>query len=159
VRQRIEAVFISWYTGYWTQQWIAVKVSWYQLQQDEGEPAPEEREASYLQEQFSAQVPEPLSSFVDPHTVMQDATVSYLRELKGALDPLPVRYHIPATAFKVPLSPFVLDPPALFRARRLLCAVPPGLPRGVSLRTLRHMAGICRAKDGEPGPPCEERKV
>ncbi len=99
VRQRIETVFIPWYTAYWTQQWIAVKVSWYQLQQDEGEPTPEERLVSYLQEQFYTQVLEPVSGFVDPHTVMQDATVSYLRELKGALDPLPASYHIPVAAF------------------------------------------------------------
>ncbi len=99
VRQRTTAVFIPWYTGYWTQQWIAVKVSWYQLQQDEGEPAPEERLVSYLQEQFYTQVLEPVSSFVDPHTVMEHATLSYLRELKDALDPLPARYRIPVAAF------------------------------------------------------------
>lgn len=99
VRQRIETVFIPWYTGYWTQQWIAIKVSWYELQEDEGEPAAEERLVSYLQEQFYMQVLEPVSSFVDPHTVMQDATVSYLRELKGMIDPLPARYQVPVAAF------------------------------------------------------------
>lgn len=100
VRQRTEAVFIPWYTGYWTQQWIAIKVSWYQLQDDEGENSPEERLVSYLQEQFNAQVLEPVSSFVDPQTVMEQVTVSYLRELKSALDPLPARYHIPVVAFR-----------------------------------------------------------
>jgi len=99
VRQRIEAVFIPWYSDYWTQQWIAIKVSWYQLQEDEGEPSPEERLASYLQEQFNTQVLEPVSSFVDPNTVMEQATIRYLRELKAALDPLPARYHVPAAAF------------------------------------------------------------
>jgi len=99
VRQRTEAVFIPWYTGYWTQQWIAIKVSWYQLQDDEGEATPEARLVSYLQEQFNTQVLEPVSSFVDPQTVMEQATVSYLRELKGKLDPLPARYHVPVAAF------------------------------------------------------------
>jgi hypothetical protein len=99
VRQRTEAVFIPWYSGYWTQQWIAIKVSWYQLQGSEGEAEPEERLVSYLQEQFYTRVLEPVSSFVDPHTVMEHATVSYLRELKDALDPLPARYRIPVAAF------------------------------------------------------------
>ena len=99
VRQRTEEVFIPWYTGYWTQQWIAIKVTWYQLNEDEGEPDPEERLSSYLQEQFYTQVLEPVSSFVDPHVVMEHATTSYLRELKDALDPLPARYQIPVAAF------------------------------------------------------------
>jgi hypothetical protein len=99
VRQRATAVFIPWYTGYWTQQWITVKVSWYKLQQDEGETTPEERLVSYLQEQFYTQVLEPVSSFVDPYSVMEDATLSYLRDLKDALAPLPARYRIPVAAF------------------------------------------------------------
>ncbi len=99
VRQLTEDVFIPWYTSYWTQQWISIKISWYELNEDEGEPAPEERLAGYLQEQFYAQVLEPVSSFVDPDTVMEHATASYLRELKAALDPLPARYHIPVEEF------------------------------------------------------------
>jgi len=99
VRQRIEDVFIPWYTSYWTQQWISIKVSWYQLNEDEGEPAAEERLAGYLQQQFYTQVLEPVSSFVDPDTVMEHATASYLRELKAGLDPLPARYQIPVAEF------------------------------------------------------------
>jgi hypothetical protein len=100
VRQLTEEVFIPWYTGYWTQQWIAIKVSWYQLQDSGEEDEPEERLVSYLQEQFYTQVLEPVNSFVDPHTVMEDATINYLRELKDALDPLPARYQVPVEAYK-----------------------------------------------------------
>jgi hypothetical protein len=101
VRERIETVFIPWYSGYWTQQWIAIKVSWYQLQDDEDEEDDEadERLASYLQEQFYTQVLEPVSGFVDPYTVMDDTTVEYLRGLKAELDPLPARYHVPVGIF------------------------------------------------------------
>jgi hypothetical protein len=99
VRQRTEEVFIPWYTGYWTQQWIGIKVSWYQLNGGEGEDDPEERLSSYLQEQFYTQVLEPVSRFVDPHVVMEHATISYLRELKDALDPLPVSYQVPVAEF------------------------------------------------------------
>lgn len=100
VRQRTEEVFIPWYTGYWTQQWLSVKVSWYKLQSDEGEVAPEERLVNYLQEQFYNQVLEPVSSFVDPHTVMEHTTTGYLRELQDAIAPLPARYHIPPELFR-----------------------------------------------------------
>jgi hypothetical protein len=99
VRQRTEAVFIPWYTGYWTQQWLAIKVSWYKLHSDAGESSPEERLVNYLQEQFYEQVLEPVSSFVDPHTVMEHTTSSYLRELKDTIAPLPARYHIPPELF------------------------------------------------------------
>jgi hypothetical protein len=99
VRQRTEQVFIPWYTGYWTQQWIAIKVSWYQLNGGEGEAEAEGRLAGYLQEQFYTQVLEPVSRFVDPDTVMEHVTASYLRELRGALDPLPASYHIPVAEF------------------------------------------------------------
>jgi len=99
VRQRIDEVFIPWYGSYWTQQWIAYKVTWYTLQYDEGEATPEERLVSYLQEQFYEQVLEPVSSFVDPHAVMEDAAAAYLWELKGRLDQLPLEYRIPVAAF------------------------------------------------------------
>jgi hypothetical protein len=37
VRQRTEADFIPWYTGYWTQQWLAIKVAWYKLSGGDGD--------------------------------------------------------------------------------------------------------------------------
>jgi hypothetical protein len=99
VRQRTYGVFIPWYSSYGTQQWISTKVAWYKLMDSEGEATPEERLVSYLQEQFYEQVLTPVSSFVDPQTVMEDTAVYYLRELKGQLDRLPLEYHIPVAAF------------------------------------------------------------
>ena len=99
VRKLTEDVFIPWYSSYWTQQWIATKVAWYKLQYTEGKAIPEERLVSYLQEQFTAQVLEPVSSFVDPYIVMQETTAGYLRDLKDRLDPLPFDFRIPVAAF------------------------------------------------------------
>ena len=99
VRQRIEDVFIPWYSSYWTQQWIATRVAWYKLQYTEGEDTPEERLVSFLQEQFYTQVLEPVSSFVDPYIVMEETTAGYLRELNALLDPLPLEYRIAVAAF------------------------------------------------------------
>jgi len=98
VRQRIDEDFIPWYSGYGTQQWIAAKVVAFKLLYDEGEDTPEERLASYLQEQFYELVLEPVSGFVDPRTVMEDAAAEYLRELGKRLDRLPSAYGVPAAA-------------------------------------------------------------
>lgn len=98
VRQRIDEDFIPWYSGYGIQQWIAAKVVAFKLLYTEGEATPEEQLASYLQEQFYEQVLEPVSGFVDPQTVMQDAGVNYLRELGKRLDRLPSAYDVPAAA-------------------------------------------------------------
>ena len=99
VQQRIEDVFIPWYSSYGTQQWIDTKVAWYKLWYTEGEATPEEQLVGYLQEQFYEQVLEPVRSFVDPHVVMADAADSYLRELEYRLDKLPLEYRIPVPAF------------------------------------------------------------
>jgi hypothetical protein len=99
VRRRTEEVFIPWYSGYGTQQWIATKVAWYRLMYTESGATPEERLVSYLQEQFYEQVLGPVSSLVDPQTVMEDTAVYYLRELKGQIDRLPLEYHVPVAAF------------------------------------------------------------
>jgi len=48
VHKRTEADFIPWFTGYWTQQWLAIKVAWYVLSTGT-EPAAK-RLAIYLQE-------------------------------------------------------------------------------------------------------------
>lgn len=99
VRQLTDEVFIPWYSSYWTQQWIATRVAWYKLLYTQGEATPEERLVGYLQEQFYEQVLEPVSSFVDPQAVMEDAAAGYLQELKGRLVQLPLEFNVPAAAF------------------------------------------------------------
>jgi hypothetical protein len=100
VRRRIEEVFIPWYSSYGIQQWMTAKVVAFKLLYTEGEATPEERLVSYLQEQFYEQVLEPVSSFVDPQTVMEDAAINYLRELRERLDRLPSEYDVPAAALR-----------------------------------------------------------
>ena len=100
VHQRIEEDFIPWYSSYGIQQWIATKVVAFELLYTEGESTPEERLVSYLQEQFYEQVLEPVSRYVDPQTVMEEAAVNYLRELSARLDRLPSAYDVPAFAVR-----------------------------------------------------------
>lgn len=99
VRMRTESVFIPWYSSYWTQQWIASRVALYKIQYSEGEPTPEERLTQYLQNQYYKKVLEPVSDFIDPNTVMKDATDLYLRELKKRVEQLPYEYQIPVDEF------------------------------------------------------------
>ncbi len=40
VQKRTESDFIPWFTGYWTQQWLAIKVAWYKLSAEEGRIRP-----------------------------------------------------------------------------------------------------------------------
>jgi hypothetical protein len=61
VRQRTEADFIPWYTGYWTQQWLAIKVAWYKMSAGQEEDPAVERLAAYLQEQYQEQVLGPVA--------------------------------------------------------------------------------------------------
>ena len=46
-----EADFIPWFTGYWTQQWLAIKVAWYKLGGSDGVDPAVQQLARYLQEQ------------------------------------------------------------------------------------------------------------
>lgn len=100
VRRYAEEAFIPWYTGYWTQQWITIKVAWYQMQHAEGEPTPEARLTAYLQREFFEQVLQPASEHVDPLDVMQESSNDFLRELGRELDHLPPAFDIAPAAFE-----------------------------------------------------------
>ena len=79
-----EEAFIPWFTGYWTQQWLAVKVAWYKLGGDGVDPAVQ-RLAAYLQEQYREQVLEPVAEEVDPDVVRVEATRLYVERLAVGL--------------------------------------------------------------------------
>jgi hypothetical protein len=153
VRKRTEEVFIPWYSTYGTQQWIATKVAWYKLMYTEGEATPEERLVSYLQEQFYEQVLKPVSSFIDPGTVMEDTAVYYLRELKGRIDHLPLEYHIPVAAFNqhlesIPAIVAKLEKASLYQV--LQAADLPASPAYDAL--LEEIAAVNNATNLTPSP-------
>ncbi|WP_313953506.1 hypothetical protein [Accumulibacter sp.] len=104
VRQRSDEEFIPWYTAYWTQQWLAIKVAWYKLGGGEGENPAARRLAAYLQEQFRERVLEPVAAEIDPGEVMQQTTTLYVRLLVEQLQGLPRRYAIPAAQFEARLK-------------------------------------------------------
>ena len=156
VRWRIDEFFIPWYSSYWTQQWIISKVAWYKLQHAEGEATPEERLISYLQEQFYEQVLEPVSSFVDPHAVMEDAAAAYLFELTVQLDQLPLEHRIPVATFNQHLEsiPAIVVQTGLLQDASLYevlhTADLPALPAYVAL--LRQIVAVNGTTGTTPSP-------
>jgi len=78
VQQRTESDFIPWFTGYWTQQWLTLKVAWYKLDSGEGREPAEKRLALYLQEQYHARVIEPVAEQINPEGIRDRACELYL---------------------------------------------------------------------------------
>ena len=99
-----EAEFIPWFTGYWTQQWLALKVAWYQLGSGEGINPAVQRLAKYLQTQYREQVLVPVSKEVNPDVVRVEATRRYAEWLGQSLHDLPQRHGVPSDQFDAHLA-------------------------------------------------------
>ncbi len=99
VHQRSDADFIPWFTGYWTQQWLAVKVAWYKLSSGEGMDPAARQLAIYLQDQYKTRVLDPVAKEVDPDVVRVSATTLYIRLLDEQVQGIPRRYGIPPEQF------------------------------------------------------------
>ena len=115
VARRSEADFIPWFSGYLTQQWLTVKLAWYQLNADNGNNPPTARLAAYLQEQYHERVLAPAAKDVDPAALVAQATALYVRQLGSRLDPIARRYGIPQPQFQQRLKAIpaiALGPPA-----------------------------------------------
>jgi len=99
VHQRSDADFIPWFTGYWTQQWLAVKAAWYKLNSGEGMDPAARQLAIYLQDQYKTRVLDPVAKEVDPDVVRVSATTLYIRLLDEQVQGIPRRYGIPPEQF------------------------------------------------------------
>jgi hypothetical protein len=99
-----EADFIPWFTGFWTQQWLAVKVAWYKLGGGENVDPAVQRLAKYLQEQYHERVLAPVAEEVNPDTVRVQATNLYVQRLGQSLIDLPQRHRVPLDQFETRLA-------------------------------------------------------
>jgi hypothetical protein len=99
VHKRTEADFIPWFTDYWTQQWLAIKVAWYKLSAGEGTDPTVKRLAAYLQEQYHDRVLAPVAKEIDPDVVREQATKLYVQFLGKQLQEIPRRYGVPSDQF------------------------------------------------------------
>lgn len=85
VHQHTEADFIPWFTSYWTQKGLAVRMAWYKLNTGEGTASAMERLVAYLQRQYHDQVLQPVAQEIDLNLVREQATKLYVRELSKQL--------------------------------------------------------------------------
>ena len=100
VAERNEADFIPWFTGYWTQQWLSIKVAWYKLGSGEEKDRATNRLAAYLQEQYHDRVLEPVAREIDPAVVRGQATKLYVQLLGEQLEGIPRRHGVPVDQFE-----------------------------------------------------------
>jgi hypothetical protein len=96
VYQRTDTDFIPWFTSYWTQKWLGIKMAWYTLDTDKGRDAAPKRLAKYLDEQYRDRVLYPARQEIDPYQVRGEATRIYLQVLGDQLREIPRRDHVPA---------------------------------------------------------------
>ncbi|CAD5201139.1 hypothetical protein [Pseudomonas sp. FEN] len=152
IYQQTDEKFIPWFDGYWTQEWLSIKVGWYRLN-DNGQPDPSaKRLASYLQEQYRARVLAPVALEIDPDAIMDQAAQFYLEQLAKQLALIAQRYGVPADQLDQHIKqiPAIsLAPPAdhsvsLYQA--LHAAPLAKLPAYVALNARIHAAG--GASDG-----------
>ncbi|WP_158456863.1 hypothetical protein [Pseudomonas fluorescens] len=95
VYERTEVEFIPWFSSYWTQEWLAVKVSWYAASAEGETDSSARRLAVYLQEQYREQVLEPVAVEIDPEAIRANAIGYYLRQLNQQVQVIALRHRIP----------------------------------------------------------------
>ncbi len=158
VQARTESDFIPWFTGYWTQQWLAIKVAWYKLGAEEGTDPAVDRLAAYLQEQYDERVLEPVAREIDPDAVRGEATMLYIQILGEQLPVIQRRYDVPQAQFDRRLRnipAIALAPPPAHSASlyQIVHAAPvEGLPAYAAL-----IARFSKAAGGAGGGPPEAR--
>lgn len=148
VRQRTESDFIPWFTSYWVQQWIALKVAWYKLDAGEEADLPVNQLAAYLQEQYNDRVLAPVAREIDPDVLRTRTTVLYVQLLGEQIRGIQLRYGLPADQFDrhlMAIPAITLAPPQTNNASlyQIVHADPlAGLPAYRALNaTIRNAAG------------------
>jgi hypothetical protein len=115
VRERTDAEFIPWLTGYWAQQWLSLRLTWYRMNDESGDPdAAIDRLSDYLREQYHARVIEPVAEVIHPGQIMDRSTTRYVQALGVEVYALPARYGLPQDQFEHWLAgiPAITGPPA-----------------------------------------------
>ncbi len=148
VRQHVESDFIPWFTSYWIQQWLAVKVAWYKLGAGEEAELPVNRLAAYLQQQYNDRVLVPVASEIDPDVIRTRTTALYVQLLGEQIKGIQLRHGLPTAKFDqhlMAMPVITLAPPMTNNASlyQLVHADPiTGLPAYLALNArIRNAAG------------------
>jgi hypothetical protein len=115
VYEQTEEKFIPWFSSYWTQEWLSMKVSWYTLSAGGEQDASTKRLADYLLAEYQKQVLAPVAVEIDPDAILAQATAFYAQTLAQQLQVIAQRHGIPMAQLngriqKVPA--IALGPPA-----------------------------------------------
>jgi hypothetical protein len=100
VRQYSETAFIPWYTSYWTQEWLAIKLALHGPEDDATGEAAVQHLARHLEQEFAARVLEPASEDSGPAEISRRATAIYLSGLQTAISTSGKRHRIPEAALR-----------------------------------------------------------
>jgi hypothetical protein len=95
VYQLTEENFIPWFSSYWTQEWLSMKVSWYTISAKGEQDASAKRLAAYLLEQYQQRVLAPVAVEIDPDAILGQATAFYVDILQEELQKISQRHGVP----------------------------------------------------------------
>lgn len=95
VYQLTEENFIPWFSSYWTQEWLSVKVSWYSLSAKGEQDASVKRLAAYLLEEYQQRVLAPVAVEIDPDQILSLAMAFYVDILQEELQRISQRHGVP----------------------------------------------------------------
>ena len=95
VYQQTEENFIPWFSSYWTQEWLSMKVSWYTMSAGGEQDASARRLADYLLEQYRERVLAPVAVEIDPDAILGETTAYYVQLLHQQMQVIAQRHGVP----------------------------------------------------------------
>ena len=95
VYEQTEEKFIPWFSSYWTQEWLSMKVSWYTVSAGGEQDASSKRLAAYLLEQYQERVLAPVALEIDPDAILAQSTAFYAQLMAQQMPVIAQRYGVP----------------------------------------------------------------
>ncbi|WLH33501.1 hypothetical protein PSH79_16340 [Pseudomonas sp. FP2196] len=115
VYQQTEENFIPWFSSYWTQEWLSMKVSWYTISAGGEQDASAKKLAEYLLDKYQEKVLAPVAVEIDPDAILSQATAFYAQLMAQQMPLIAQRHGVPVAQLngrlqKIPA--IALGPPA-----------------------------------------------
>ncbi|MHB2247444.1 hypothetical protein ACX64O_11280 [Pseudomonas fitomaticsae] len=95
VYEQTEENFIPWFSSYWTQEWLSMKVSWYTISASGEQDASAKRLAAYLLEQYQERVLAPVAVEIDPDAILGQSTAFYAQLMAQQMPVIAQRHGVP----------------------------------------------------------------
>ncbi|WP_085704180.1 hypothetical protein [Pseudomonas sp. B15(2017)] len=95
VYEQTEENFIPWFSSYWTQEWLSMKVSWYTISASGEQDASARRLAAYLLEQYQERVLAPVAVEIDPDAILGQSTAFYAQLMAQQMPLIAQRHGVP----------------------------------------------------------------